>query len=89
MEQGYTPAVDIWAVGCIMYHLICGKPPFEAESQAATYELIRTHRYSAIPASQVIISHLDKIITQIQTEKRKFLRRIRFIHQVKILLYLQ
>lgn len=54
MEQGYTTAVDIWALGCITYHMICGKPPFEATSQAATYDLIRAHRYASVPTSQVM-----------------------------------
>lgn len=61
MEQGYTTAVDVWAVGCIAYSMVCGRPPFEAETPAATYDLIRAHHYSAIPSSQVSYHTYRKI----------------------------
>ncbi|KAK6622364.1 hypothetical protein RUM44_002175 [Polyplax serrata] len=72
MEQGYSTAVDVWAVGCIAYSMVCGRPPFEAETPAATYDLIRAHRYSAIPASEAgaALRHLISWMLAFQPEDR-------------------
>ncbi|KAG2442861.1 hypothetical protein HXX76_002940 [Chlamydomonas incerta] len=32
----YTAAVDVWAVGCLAYELISGRPPFEVEDEKQT-----------------------------------------------------
>ena len=37
---GYTELVDAWAMGILAFELIVGRPPFEKESRAATYEHI-------------------------------------------------
>ena len=31
-KRGHSFEVDIWAIGCILYTLLFGKPPFETES---------------------------------------------------------
>mmetsp|Transcript_7844 Transcript_7844/g.15024 ORF Transcript_7844/g.15024 Transcript_7844/m.15024 type:complete len:422 (+) Transcript_7844:13343-14608(+) len=35
------PAVDLWALGCIVYQLIVGKPPFKAANEYLIFERIR------------------------------------------------
>lgn len=47
---GYTAMVDAWAMGILAYELIVGKPPFEKQSRAATYEHIM-YRKPEFPAS--------------------------------------
>jgi serine/threonine-protein kinase len=43
---------DIWAVGAILYHLLAGKPPYEADNQLATLHLLGSGRPPpALPAS--------------------------------------
>ncbi|KAL0276592.1 UNVERIFIED_CONTAM: hypothetical protein PYX00_004136 [Menopon gallinae] len=71
-EQGYTTAVDIWAAGCITYHMVTGRPPFEADNQQATYELIRTHRFSPISPSQAgaALRHLVNWMLAFRPEDR-------------------
>lgn len=36
----YDHTVDIWSLGVLMYEFLVGKPPFEAEGQAETYQKI-------------------------------------------------
>ncbi|CAD5222259.1 unnamed protein product [Bursaphelenchus xylophilus] len=45
MKAGHSYGVDIWAIGCILYTLLCGKPPFETESLKQTYSKIKTNDY--------------------------------------------
>lgn len=37
----YSQLCDIWSIGVIMYLLLCGKPPFLANSKEKLFELIR------------------------------------------------
>ncbi|KAK9861181.1 hypothetical protein WJX84_005607 [Apatococcus fuscideae] len=46
---GYTALVDAWAMGILAFELIVGRPPFEKESRAATYEHIM-YRKANFPA---------------------------------------
>ncbi len=46
---GYTELVDAWAMGILAFELIVGRPPFEKESRAATYEHIM-YRKAQFPA---------------------------------------
>jgi polo-like kinase 1 len=48
LKAGHSYAVDVWAIGCILFTLLVGKPPFETESLKQTYSKIRNNEY-AIP----------------------------------------
>jgi len=39
-EKAYDKSVDLWSVGVITYVLLCGYPPFYAQSQPALFEKI-------------------------------------------------
>ncbi|KAK0401618.1 hypothetical protein QR680_015878 [Steinernema hermaphroditum] len=45
-KKGHSYEVDIWALGCILYTLLVGKPPFETTSLQDTYGRIKKNRYS-------------------------------------------
>ncbi|XP_076445790.1 myosin light chain kinase A-like [Babylonia areolata] len=40
-NKTYSQQCDVWAMGIIMYTLICGYPPFRAKDEASLYDLIR------------------------------------------------
>lgn len=40
VEKGNSPAVDVWAMGCIFYYLLFGKLPFVGKNSAETIRLI-------------------------------------------------
>eukprot|EP01112_Ceratiomyxa_fruticulosa_P009706 TRINITY_DN2543_c0_g1_i1.p1 TRINITY_DN2543_c0_g1~~TRINITY_DN2543_c0_g1_i1.p1 ORF type:complete len:355 (-),score=77.62 TRINITY_DN2543_c0_g1_i1:115-1179(-) len=44
--QSYDNSVDLWSIGVITYILLCGFPPFYAETQNQLFEKILTADYS-------------------------------------------
>ncbi|XP_014205549.1 serine/threonine-protein kinase polo [Copidosoma floridanum] len=44
-KSGHSYEVDIWSIGCIMYTLLVGKPPFETSSLKETYARIKQVNY--------------------------------------------
>ncbi|CAH0768880.1 unnamed protein product [Bemisia tabaci] len=49
-KTGHSFEVDVWSIGCIMYTLLVGKPPFETESLRETYARIKRGDYK-IPST--------------------------------------
>ncbi|NP_998844.1 serine/threonine-protein kinase PLK1 [Xenopus tropicalis] len=45
-KKGHSFEVDIWSIGCIMYTLLVGKPPFETSCLKETYMRIKKNEYS-------------------------------------------
>lgn len=48
--QGHGFAADVWAMGCIMYAMLVGQPPFETSTLNETYYRISNNKYN-IPSS--------------------------------------
>ena len=46
MQQPYTPAVDMWSAGVILYMLLVGFSPFEDDNDAVLFNRIRRGEYS-------------------------------------------
>lgn len=44
-KKGHSYEVDIWAIGCIVYALLVGRPPFETTSLKETYSRITSNKY--------------------------------------------
>ncbi|KAK3747586.1 hypothetical protein QZH41_015820, partial [Actinostola sp. cb2023] len=45
-KVGHNSEVDTWALGCVMYTLLVGHPPFETKSLRETYQRIRANEYT-------------------------------------------
>ncbi|CAI2305117.1 unnamed protein product [Caenorhabditis sp. 36 PRJEB53466] len=65
-KMGHSFEVDIWAIGCILYILLFGQPPFESKTLEETYSRIKHNNYT-IPtiasstSSQLIRKLLDPV----------------------------
>ena len=46
-EAGYDSAVDCWAVGCIIFELLAGHPPFQAADESVLFYKARTEHARA------------------------------------------
>jgi serine/threonine-protein kinase len=44
LGRGVDRRADVWAVGAVLYHLLAGKPPFEAENEVQTLFLLTSGR---------------------------------------------
>jgi len=45
-KKGHSYEVDIWSLGCILYTLLVGKPPFETQTLKDTYSRIKKNEYN-------------------------------------------
>lgn len=60
LKVGHSFAVDVWAIGCILYTLLVGIPPFETDKLEKTYAKICHNKYT-IP--DYVGGHARKLIS--------------------------
>ena len=44
-KKGHSYEVDVWSLGCILYTLLVGRPPFETQTLKDTYARIKRNEY--------------------------------------------
>ncbi|VDK65529.1 unnamed protein product [Onchocerca ochengi] len=69
-KKGHSYEVDIWAIGCILYTLLVGKPPFETSSLKDTYNRIKNNNYSIPGRINDEAEQLIRRLLQTDPEKR-------------------
>ncbi|CAG9769040.1 unnamed protein product [Ceutorhynchus assimilis] len=69
-KKGHSFEVDIWSVGCIMYTLLIGKPPFETSSLKETYARIRRCDYKISQQVSPYAKNMIMIMLQSDPSKR-------------------
>jgi serine/threonine protein kinase len=65
-DERYSKSVDMWALGCVLYTLLCGFPPFYDESIRVLTEKVARGQYTFLSpwwddiskAAQDLVSHL-------------------------------
>lgn len=68
-KKGHSYEVDIWSIGCVMYTLLVGQPPFETKSLKDTYSKIKKCDYR-VP-SNLRKNAADMIIAMLQSNPEK------------------
>lgn len=68
-KKGHSFEVDIWSIGCVMYTLLVGQPPFETKSLKDTYSRIRKCDYR-LP-NNLRKSAAEMIVAMLQSSPEK------------------
>ncbi|KAG0266815.1 hypothetical protein BG011_000867 [Mortierella polycephala] len=65
-DERYSKSVDMWAMGCVLYTLLCGFPPFYDESIQALTEKVARGQYSFLsPWWDEISTSVKDLITHL------------------------
>ena len=77
-KKGHSYEVDIWSIGCILYTLLVGKPPFETQTLKETYKRIRANEYHVPsrvgPQAKNLIRQLLQVRKSRQKSYKKFIK---------------
>ena len=64
-KADHSVSSEVWSIGCMVYAMLCGTPPFETESVTSTYQLISNCDYK-IPSHLSITAKqfIQNMLTQ-------------------------
>ncbi|VDK89410.1 unnamed protein product [Litomosoides sigmodontis] len=75
-KKGHSYEVDIWAIGCILYTLLVGKPPFETSSLKDTYNRIKSNHYTIPGRISNEAEQLIRRLLQTDPERRPTIHEV-------------
>lgn len=80
-DERYSKSVDMWALGCVLYTLLCGFPPFYDESIQTLTEKVARGQYTFLSpwwddiskSAQDLVSHLLTVDPDKRYDIKQFL----------------
>lgn len=80
-DERYSKSVDMWALGCVLYTLLCGFPPFYDESIQVLTEKVARGQYTFLSpwwdeiskSAQDLVSHLLTVDPEKRYDIQQFL----------------
>ncbi|KAF2494246.1 Pkinase-domain-containing protein [Lophium mytilinum] len=93
-DERYSKSVDMWAMGCVLYTLLCGFPPFYDESIQTLTEKVARGQYTFLSPwwddiskpAQDLVSHLLTVDPEKRYDIKQFLNHP-WIREVEELTY--
>ncbi|CAH1402471.1 unnamed protein product [Nezara viridula] len=82
-KQGHSYEVDVWSIGCIMYTLLVGKPPFETNSLRETYAKITRCEYTLPSSLNAAAAYMLNKMLQPDPSKRPTVRQLQEMEFMK------
>lgn len=81
-DERYSKSVDMWALGCVLYTLLCGFPPFYDESIQVLTEKVARGQYTFLSpwwddiskSAQDLVSHLLTVDPEKRYDINQFLQ---------------
>jgi serine/threonine-protein kinase RCK2 len=81
-DERYSKSVDMWALGCVLYTLLCGFPPFYDESIQVLTEKVARGQYTFLSpwwddiskSAQDLVSHLLTVDPEKRYDIKQFLQ---------------
>ena len=70
-QQPYDFKVDVWAVGCAIYHMACLEPPFQGDNLITLGNNIVNKKHKQLPQiySNKLMNFIDKFLAKKASER--------------------
>nr|BAK64411.1 phosphoinositide-dependent protein kinase-1 [Haemaphysalis longicornis] len=69
-DKSCSPSTDLWALGCIIYQMISGLPPFRASNEYLTFQKILKLKYEFPDGFNSVVRHLVENLLVIDPTQR-------------------
>ncbi len=70
-DEPYTFVSDIWSAGCVLYEILCLKPPFQSNDMQGLFKKVLRGSYPKIPRHYSSdLSIILKLMLQVKPENR-------------------
>mmetsp|Transcript_9466 Transcript_9466/g.8333 ORF Transcript_9466/g.8333 Transcript_9466/m.8333 type:complete len:160 (+) Transcript_9466:422-901(+) len=80
----YNSSSDIWSLGCVLYEMICLKPPFLANDMEELYEKVCIGKYKDIPETfSFELRRVLSLMLQVKPKRRPTTREILNLKEVR------
>jgi NIMA (never in mitosis gene a)-related kinase len=80
----YNSTSDIWSLGCVLYEMICHKPPFLANDMEELYEKVCKGKYPDIPDTfSFELRRVLSLMLQVKPKRRPSTSEILNLKEVK------
>ena len=76
-DKSASYASDVWALGCMLYQFLVGRPPFKGSNEYQTFQRILGLKFTLIDELDVSANELISRILVLEPERRPSLKEIK------------